>query len=87
MASTSGKLPYRFARQWLKAVDAVWSISAVTTERMNIWASLPAACYTQLPNAIHLDRYGMAPRRADLQTRHGLEGARVIMTLARLPSL
>ena len=78
--------PYRLVRQWLKAVHAVWSISAITTERMNQWAGLPAARYTQLPNAIHLERYGMAPRRADLQARHGLEGARVIMTLARLPS-
>lgn len=77
--------PYRLARQWLKAVHAVWSISAITTERMNEWAGLPEARYTQLPNAIHLDRYGMAPRRADLQARHGLQGARVIMTLARLP--
>ena len=80
------KPPYRFARPWLKAVDAVWSISAFTTERMNIWAKLSTDCYTQLPNAIHLDRYGMAPRRIDLQTLHGLEGACVIMTLARLPS-
>jgi len=78
------KSPYRLARQWLKAVHAVWSISAITTERMNQWACLPATRYTQLPNAIHLDRYAMAPRRADLQARHGLEGARVIMTLARL---
>ena len=77
--------PYRLARQWLKAVDAIWSISAITTERMNQWARLPTARYIQLPNAIHLDRYAMAPRRADLQARHGLEGARVIMTLARLP--
>lgn len=77
--------PYRLARQWLKAVDAVWSISAITTERMNQWAGPPAARYIQLPNAIHLDRYGIAPRRADLQARHGLDGARVIMTLARLP--
>lgn len=78
--------PYRFSRQWLKAVDAVWSISNITTERMNMWARLPTACYTQLPNAIHLERYGIAPRRRDLQTRYGLEGARVIMTLGRLPS-
>ncbi len=79
------KPSYRLVRQWLKAVHAVWSISAITTERMNQWAGLPAARYTQLPNAIHLDRYAMAPRRADLQARHGLEGAQVIMTLARLP--
>ena len=79
------KPPYRLARQWLKAVDAVWSISAITTERMNLWAALPVWRYTQLPNAIHLDRYAMAPPRADLQARHGLKGACVIMTLARLP--
>ena len=77
--------PNWLARQSLKAVYAVWSISAITTERMNQWAALPRAFYVQLPNAIHLDRYGMAPRRADLQERHGLKGARVIMTLARLP--
>ncbi len=79
--------PYRLARRWLKAVEAVWSISAITTQRMNQWAGLPAIRYTQLPNAIHLDRYGMAARRADLQSRHGLEGSRVIMTLARLPAV
>lgn len=77
--------PYALARQWLKAVDAVWSISAITTERMNQWAQLPASRYVQLPNAIHPDRYGIAPRNAVLQARHGLEGARVLMTLARLP--
>lgn len=78
--------PYRMAQHWLKAVDAVWSISAITTERMNQWARLPSNHFVQLPNAIHLDRYAMAPRRQDLQAFHGLEGARVIMTLARLPA-
>ena len=81
------KPPYRLARQLLKAVDAVWSISAITTGRMNEWAGVPPARYALLPNAIHLNRYAMAPRRADLQARHGLEGARVIMTLARLSEL
>ncbi len=78
--------PSRLARHWLKCVDAVWSISAITTERMNHWAALPSARYVQLPNAIHPDRYGMAPRNAELQSRHGLAGARVILTLARLPA-
>jgi glycosyltransferase involved in cell wall biosynthesis len=78
-------MPYSMADQWLKAVDAVWSISNITTERMNQWATLPTNQFVQLPNAIHLDRYAMAPRRADLQALHGLEGARVIMTLSRLP--
>ncbi len=78
--------PYRFARQWLKAVDAVWSISAITIERMNLWACLVDSKYMLLPNAIHLDRYSIAPRRQDLEERYGLGGSRVIMTLARLPA-
>jgi phosphatidylinositol alpha-1,6-mannosyltransferase len=77
--------PYRLARQWLKAVDAVWSISAITTERMNLWACLSEFKYTLLPNAIHLERYSVAPRSLDLEARYGLGGFRVIMTLARLP--
>ena len=77
--------PYKLVRHWLKAVDAVWSISMVTTQRMNSWAGLPGNRFRQLPNAIHLDRYGVAPRSAELQALHGLAGACVIMTLARLP--
>jgi phosphatidylinositol alpha-1,6-mannosyltransferase len=77
--------PYRWARHWLKPVDAVWSISAITMERMNEWACLRSSKYTLLPNAIHLDRYAIAPRRQDLEERYGLGGARVLMTLARLP--
>jgi len=80
------KQPTALARHWLRGVDSVWSISALTRDRMNQWAGLPDARYTLLPNAIHLDRYGMAPRRPDLIARHKLAGARVIMTLARLPS-
>ena len=78
--------PSAFARHWLRGVDAIWSISAITRDRMNQWARLPEARYTLLPNAIHVNRYGTAPRRTDLIARHGLEDARVIMTLARLPS-
>ena len=77
--------PYRFARRWLQAVDAVWSISAITMERMNLWACLSELKYTLLPNAIHLDRYSVAPRCLELEARYGLGGFRVIMTLARLP--
>lgn len=77
--------PTRLAAQWLRAVDAVWTISAITRERMNAWSRLPEARYVLLPNAIHLDRYGRRPRRPELVARHGLEGSRVLMTLARLP--
>ena len=79
--------PNPMARYWLRAVDTVWSISAITRDRMNAWAKLPLASYELLPNAIHLERYGMAGRRDDLVERYGLQDAKVIMTLARLPGL
>lgn len=80
------KPPGVLARRWLKAVDCIWSISGYTRDRMNRWAVLPDNRYTILPNAIALDRYGMARRRPELVERHRLAGSRVIMTLARLAS-
>lgn len=78
---------YQFARQWLRKTHAVWAISATTQKRMNAWAALPESRYTVLPNAVHLDRYGMAERRPDLVARHRLEGCKVILTLAQLRSV
>jgi glycosyltransferase involved in cell wall biosynthesis len=77
--------PHRSTRFWLRRVSAVWSISGVTRDRMNVWARLPEATYTLLPNAIRLDRYGIAPKSPELVTRYGLDGRKVILTLARLP--
>jgi glycosyltransferase involved in cell wall biosynthesis len=78
--------PGAWARFWLRRVDAIWSISAITRDRMNEWAGISESKFVLLPNAIHLDRYGMAEKRPDLIARHRLEGRKVIMTLARLPS-
>ncbi|MBE2262347.1 MAG: glycosyltransferase family 4 protein [Burkholderiaceae bacterium] len=69
---------------WARQVDAVWSVSGVTRDRMNSWAKLPASTYTIIPNTIHLDRYGLAPKRSELVARYQLAGRKVIMTLARL---
>lgn len=68
----------------LKQVNAVWSISAITRDRMYAWAKLPETRYTLLPNAIHLERYGMADKRQDLLDRYGLQDSKVILTLGRL---
>ncbi|MES3001677.1 MAG: glycosyltransferase family 4 protein [Pseudomonadota bacterium] len=76
--------PGATVRRTLSTVDAVWSVSAITRERMNEWARLPGDRYTIIPNTIHLDHYEMGPRRADLVERYGLAGRQVIMTLARL---
>ncbi len=77
--------PYITAKYWVNAVDAVWSISTITRNRMIAWARNSKIPYTILPNAIHLNRYGMAPRRTDLIVKYKLEGSRVMMTLARYP--
>ena len=77
--------PGWLTRRLVSRVDAVWSISAITTGRMNVWAGLPESRYALLPNAIHLDRYGVAPPHPDLQARYALQGAPVLLTLARLP--
>jgi glycosyltransferase involved in cell wall biosynthesis len=65
--------------------DAIWSISEVTTQRMNAWAKLPQTRYVQLPNAIQLDRYGEQGNQAAIRKRHDLVGRTLLMTLARLP--
>lgn len=76
---------YALVRSWLKKIDSIWSISAITRDRMNAWAKLPATKYALLPNAIHLERYGLKDKRADLLDRYKLDGGKLIMTLARLP--
>lgn len=78
--------PHRSTRFWLRHVSAVWSISQITQERMNSWAHLPDSAYTVLPNAVHLDRYGIAPKSPELLDRYRLHGRKVMLTLARLPS-
>jgi len=78
--------PSRWARHLPTKADAIWCISEITRARMQKWARLPEAKYILLPNAIHLERYGVALPRPDLVQRYGLEARKVIMTLARLPS-
>jgi len=76
--------PRSLTKMWVKQVSAVWSVSSVTRDRMNAWAKLPLDRYEVIANTIHMERYGVAPRRIDLQQRYGLEGKKVILTLARL---
>lgn len=77
--------PGRLIRGCVGAVDAVWSVSAVTRDRMNVWAQLPDSRYTLMRNAIHLDRYAAGPKPPYLLDRYGLHGATVLLTVARLP--
>src|SRR5262249_28603562 len=47
--------PYWVRRCFMRCIDAVWSISAITRDRMNAWSKLPDHRYHLLPNAIHLE--------------------------------
>jgi phosphatidyl-myo-inositol dimannoside synthase len=78
--------PKAMHRLCVQLATAVWSVSSVTRDRMNEWAKLPLERYTVIHNTIHLERYGMAPKRPDLLQRYGLQGKKVILTLARLDS-
>lgn len=78
--------PTRPTQVWMRQVTAVWSISALTAERMNSWARLPSAAYAVLPNAVHLDKYGVASKASELVERYKLRGRKVLLTLGRLSS-
>lgn len=71
-------------RALLRGVDEVWSISEITRDRMAAWSKVSIERFHLLPNAIALDRYGMAPKDNALVARLGLSGRRVIMMLGRL---
>jgi glycosyltransferase involved in cell wall biosynthesis len=74
------------ARQAVGAADAVICISSYTRERFFLWSSLPEKVCTLLPNAIHLERYGIGERSKQLIIRYGLKGKKVLLTLGRLVS-
>ena len=76
--------PNALIRFWLHRINAVWCISVLTRDRMNLWAQLFLSDYHIIPPTIHLERFGMRPKRDDLVARHQLAERKVIMTLARL---
>jgi len=67
-----------------RRVDLVIAISHVTLDRFLSWSRVPPHRCTVLPNAIHLERYGAAPRNPALVARYGTENRTVVLTLGRL---
>ncbi|MFN6984312.1 MAG: glycosyltransferase family 4 protein, partial [Rhizobium oryzihabitans] len=64
--------------------DMIVSLSQVTLDRFRSWCPVELDRTVIMPNAIHLDEFGIGPKRPDLLARYGLEGAKVIMTFGRL---
>ena len=62
---------------------AVLSISAITRDRFRAWSRFGGPIHV-VPNAIHSERYGIRPKRADLVERYRLGGRRVLLTVGRL---
>ena len=67
----------------LRDVVAAISISDVTLQRFRSWSAYAGPSFI-LPNAIHLDAYGIRPKRDDLLSRWNLHGKTVLLTLGRI---
>ncbi len=60
------------------------SIRKLTAKRFMGWAKLDDVIYYYLPNCIHEDMYGIAPKSKALVKRYGIDGRKVLMTAGRL---
>ena len=65
-------------------VDAVISISELTTARFLAWARLPRDRVFLLPNAVAPQHYGVGGKNSELVQRYGLAGKTVLLTVSRL---
>ncbi|MFP5247927.1 MAG: glycosyltransferase family 4 protein [Thermoanaerobaculia bacterium] len=59
------------------------SVSALTRDRLLGWSGYEGSTFV-LPNAVHLEQYGMREKRRDLIDRYQLAGKRVLLTVGRL---
>lgn len=65
-------------------VDSLLSISQITLDRFQAWAELQADKLHLVPNAIHLEDYGVGAPSKVLRAKFGLDGKVVIMTMGRM---
>lgn len=72
-------------RASLDKCRGVISVSALTRDRLVGWSGYPGPTYV-LPNAVHLEQYGIRPKRAELVERYALAGKRLLLTVGRLDS-
>ena len=76
--------PSLLVRKLVRRVDAYFSISGVTRQRFLEWAAPRETEGHLLPNAIHLERFGIGPKNPELLRRYGLAGKSVLLTVGRL---
>ncbi len=74
----------RYLPKLLLKVDHVVSISEFTGRRFIEWSGFDKTKVSVLPNAIHIDSYGLGQRPLYLEQRYGLSEMKVILTLGRI---
>lgn len=68
----------------LARIDAIAAVSRYTVERMRNWSRVSEHRFRILPNCVDLERFTPRPRNEQLVQRLGLDGRRVLLTVARL---
>ena len=69
--------------RFVREVNNVIAISDITLARFLSWSRFEGRTFV-LPNAIHLDRYGIVPKNDALVQRWGLHGKKVLLTFGRI---
>jgi phosphatidyl-myo-inositol dimannoside synthase len=72
-------------RALLSKCRGILSVSALTRDRFVGWSGYSGPTWI-LPNAVHLEHYGIREKRRDLVERYHLAGKRVLLTVGRLES-
>lgn len=70
----------------VRQFDRFYAISRSTRARFAEWSGVDQVRIDLLPNAIHLDDYGIAPPSPAVLERYGLRGRKVLLTLGRIVS-
>ncbi len=68
----------------VKNITHFVSISDVTKDRFMGWAKYDSKKCSIIPNAIHMENYGLGEKNRALLSQYGLSGSPVLMTLGQL---
>jgi glycosyltransferase involved in cell wall biosynthesis len=67
-----------------RRADQIMAISDVTRRRFLSWCHVPEERTFVMPNAVHLEQFGIKPKNEALLRRYGLEERKVVMTVGRI---
>ena len=74
----------RLAARLVKRADAVVAISEHTKRRFLEWSGVDAPRVHVIPCCVDAGKFGLGPKRDDLLEKYGLQGRKVLLTVARL---